>query len=104
MKGVLLGWFIGLVVPVRAALVCPVQNILFLTIDYFNSFVPIAQLAGQAVVQGRPSLSMCLWSHPLPPLMTTPPHPSVPLCVRLLLWRLPDPYVSKFSVGRKKKK
>jgi hypothetical protein len=32
-----------------AALVGPVQNILFLAIHYFNSFFPIAQQAGQAV-------------------------------------------------------
>jgi hypothetical protein len=41
----------------------PVQNIIFLTADYFNSFVPIAQQAGQAAVLGRLSLSVCLWSH-----------------------------------------
>jgi hypothetical protein len=32
----------------------------FLTIHYFNSFVLIAQQAGQAVVLGRLSLSMCM--------------------------------------------
>ncbi len=36
--------------PSLAALVVPVQNILFLTIHYFNSFVPIAQQAGQLIV------------------------------------------------------
>ncbi len=45
-----------------AALVVPVQNIIFLTIHYFNSFVPISQQAGQATVLGRLSLIMCLWS------------------------------------------
>ncbi len=40
----------------------PVQNIFFLTVHYFNSFFPIAQQAGQAVVLGHLSLSMCLWS------------------------------------------
>jgi hypothetical protein len=35
----------------------PVQNIFFLTVYYFNSFVPIAQQAVQAVVQGRLSLN-----------------------------------------------
>ncbi len=34
----------------------------FLTVHYFNFFVPIAQLARQAAVLGRISLSMCLWS------------------------------------------
>jgi hypothetical protein len=36
--------------PALAALVGPVQNNFFLTIHYFNSFVPITQQAGQAVV------------------------------------------------------
>jgi hypothetical protein len=44
------------------ALVGPVQNIFFLTIHYFNYFVPIAQQAGQETVLGRLSLSMCLCS------------------------------------------
>jgi hypothetical protein len=44
-----------------AALVGSVQNIVFLTVHYFNSFVPIAQQSGQAVVLGCLSLSICLW-------------------------------------------
>ncbi len=36
----------------------------FLTVHYLNSFVPIAQQAGQAAVLGRLSLSVCLWSKP----------------------------------------
>jgi hypothetical protein len=44
-----------------ATLVGPVQNTYFLTVHYFNSFVPIAQQAGQAAVLGCLSLSMCLW-------------------------------------------
>ncbi len=44
-----------------AALVGPVQNIFFLTLHFFNSFVPIAQHSGQAAVLGRLSLSVCLW-------------------------------------------
>ncbi len=66
-KGFFLGWFVGLVVPVQeifgsalAALVGPVQNIFFLILHYFNSFVPIGQQAGQAAVLGRLSLSMRL--------------------------------------------
>jgi hypothetical protein len=43
-----------------AALVVPVQNIFFLAVHYFNSFVPVAQQAGQAAVLGRLSLSVCL--------------------------------------------
>jgi hypothetical protein len=39
-----------------AALVGPVQNIIFLTVHYFTLFVPIAQQAGQAVVPRRLSL------------------------------------------------
>jgi hypothetical protein len=46
--------------PALAALVSPIQNIF--TVHYFNSFVPIAQQAGQAAVLGRLSLSLCLWS------------------------------------------
>ncbi len=50
----------------RSALVAqvsPVKNIFFLTIHFFNSFVPIAQQVGhwQAAKLGRLSLSMCLW-------------------------------------------
>jgi hypothetical protein len=43
-----------------AARVGPVQNIFFLTVHYFNAFVPIAQQAGQVALPGRLSLSMCL--------------------------------------------
>ncbi len=42
------------------ALVGPVQNILFLTIHYFSSFVLFDQQAGQAVVLGCLSLNICL--------------------------------------------
>ncbi len=45
--------------PSVAALFSPIQNILFFTVHYFNSFVRIAQQAGQAVVQGRLSLNVC---------------------------------------------
>jgi hypothetical protein len=44
-------------------LVSPVQHILyFFTVHYINSFVLIAQQAGQAVIPGRLSLRMYLWS------------------------------------------
>jgi hypothetical protein len=36
-----------------AVLVGPVQNIYFLNVHFFSSFVPIAQQAGQADVLGR---------------------------------------------------
>jgi hypothetical protein len=49
-----------------AALVCPVQKYFFLTIHFFNSLVPISHLAGQAVVLGFLSLSMCLCLSPSP--------------------------------------
>jgi hypothetical protein len=50
--------------PALAALVGPViKN--FLIVHYFNSFVPIAQQAGQAAVLGRLSVRMCLWSYSL---------------------------------------
>jgi hypothetical protein len=68
MKGVL-SWFVRWAhcagkryfCPALAALIGPVQNIFYLTVSYFTLFVPIAQQAGQAVVQGRLSLNMCLW-------------------------------------------
>jgi hypothetical protein len=41
-----------------AALVGPIQNIFFLPVHYFNSFVPMPQQAGQAAVLGRLSLSV----------------------------------------------
>ncbi len=47
--------------PALAALVSPVQNIFFVAVYFFNSFAPIAQQAGHAIVLGRLSLSMCLW-------------------------------------------
>ncbi len=43
-----------------AALVGPVQNNFFLAVHY-NTFVPIAQQAVQAVVMVHLSLNMCLW-------------------------------------------
>jgi hypothetical protein len=60
-------WFVGLVLvgtrdfcSALAAVIGPVENIIFLIVHYFNSFVPIAQL-GQAALLGRLSLSRCLW-------------------------------------------
>jgi hypothetical protein len=47
--------------PSLAALVATVQNIFFLTVCNFSFFVPIAQQVGQAVVQARLSLNVCLW-------------------------------------------
>jgi|688.fasta_scaffold460044_2 hypothetical protein len=58
---------IGFLMPVQAifvllaAVVGPVRNIFFLSVHYLNSFLPIAQHAGQAVMQGRQSLTVCLW-------------------------------------------
>jgi hypothetical protein len=46
--------------PSLAALVGPVQNILFFIVHYFTSFVPIAQQAMQAVVPRRLSLNIFL--------------------------------------------
>jgi len=34
------------------------NKMFFITVYYFNSFVPIAQQAGQAAVLGRPSLTV----------------------------------------------
>jgi hypothetical protein len=47
-----------------AALVSPVQNIIFLIkyTAYFNSFVHIAQQLWQGAVLGRLSPRMCLWA------------------------------------------
>ncbi len=36
---------------------------IFLTVHYFNKFVPIVQQAGQAVVPGCLSLNVCLWPY-----------------------------------------
>jgi hypothetical protein len=58
-RGPFLDWF----VEILFCLGCcsrPEQNIFFLTVHYFNSFVPIGQQAGQAALLGRLSLSMCL--------------------------------------------
>jgi hypothetical protein len=46
--------------PVLAALVSPVQNIIFLGTYFLILLVPSAQQPGQAGVLGR--LSLCLWS------------------------------------------
>jgi hypothetical protein len=43
--------------PALAALVSPVQNIFFIAVHYFTSFVPKVQQAGQAVVLGRLSIN-----------------------------------------------
>ncbi len=64
MKGVL-PWLVRLACRVGtrdfcsalAAVVGPVQNILFHTVHYFNFFVPSAQQAGQAAVLGRLSFT-----------------------------------------------
>jgi hypothetical protein len=69
MKGVL-SWLGSL--PVQEIFVLPwllcsqpsTKNFVFLSIHFFNSFVPIAQQAGhsgQAAVLGRLSLIICLW-------------------------------------------
>ncbi len=47
--------------PALAALVGPVQNIIFLTIHYFALFVPITQQTRKAVITGLLSLNMCVW-------------------------------------------
>ncbi len=44
-------------------LVSPVKNILFSLYTFSIPLSPIAQQAGQAVVLGNLSLSMCLWPH-----------------------------------------
>jgi hypothetical protein len=52
MKGSFLGWFFRPFLPAQEIFSClgccsrPSTNIFFLTIHYFNSFVPIAQQAG----------------------------------------------------------
>jgi hypothetical protein len=70
-RGSFLGWFVRACragtkdfCSALVALVGPAQNIFFLTVHYFNSFGPIAQQPGQAVVLGRLSLSMCLLEFP----------------------------------------
>jgi hypothetical protein len=51
--------------PDLATLIGPVQNIFFPTGYYLNSFVPIAQQAGQAAVLGGLSVNVCLWDESL---------------------------------------
>ncbi len=46
-----------IVLPWLLYVVGPVKNIFFLAVHFFNSIVPNAQQAGQAVVLGRLSLS-----------------------------------------------
>jgi hypothetical protein len=59
---------VGIVVPVLEIFVLPwllysdqYKIFFFLTVHYFNAIIPIAQQAGQAVVLGHMSLSICLW-------------------------------------------
>ncbi len=54
-------WYKKFLSCLGCSIVGPIQNIFFLTVHYFKSFVPIAQQAGQAVVSGRLSLNVCLW-------------------------------------------
>ncbi len=74
-KGVLLGWFVMLVVSVeekfvlpwmlysRHSKICCIQNIFFSSPhSNFILSVPFALQAGQAVVLGHLPLNMCLWS------------------------------------------
>jgi hypothetical protein len=70
MKGVL-PWLVRLALhagtrdffSALAALVRTEQNIFFLTVNFFNPFVPFDRQAGQAVVMGRLSLSICMSLH-----------------------------------------
>ncbi len=45
--------------PAWAAVISPVQNIIFISPHFFTMLVPFAQQPGQAGVLGR--LSLCLW-------------------------------------------
>jgi hypothetical protein len=45
--------------PALAAVVSPMQLIIFITAHFYTLLVPITQQPGQAVVLGRQSL--CLW-------------------------------------------
>ena len=49
------------VCPALVAVVGPVRNMYFLTVQHFSSFVPFSRQAGQAVVLGHLSLNVCLW-------------------------------------------
>jgi hypothetical protein len=66
-KGSFRAWFVGLFMPVQEILVLSLLAALvgttffFLTVHYFDFYVPIAQQAGQAAMLGRLPLSMCLW-------------------------------------------
>jgi hypothetical protein len=66
-KGPFLHWLVRRALPAGTRDFCPAltalvglaQSVVFLTVHYFSSFVPIAQQARQAVMLGRRSLSMC---------------------------------------------
>jgi hypothetical protein len=65
-RGLFLAVLLGLSCQYKRFLSClgcssrPSRKYFFLTVHYFNFFVPTAQLAGQAAVQGRLSLIMYL--------------------------------------------
>jgi hypothetical protein len=66
-RGPSLVGLLGLSCRYKRSLFCPCcssrpsKKYFFLTVHYFDSFVHIAQQAGQAAALGRLSLSMCLW-------------------------------------------
>jgi hypothetical protein len=64
--------------PALAVLVSSVQNIFFLTVHFFNSFVSTAQQVGQAVVLGRLTLSVCLCSRSLDVVHGAPLYGGLP--------------------------
>jgi hypothetical protein len=78
-KGVLPCWFVGLVVPVQDILLwlAHTNNYFFPRRTLFQiRYPPIAQQAGQAVVLGRLSISMCLWVQHLMYIA----HPALHVC------------------------
>jgi hypothetical protein len=66
----------GLVVPVQEIFFSlgSITKMFFLTVHYFNSFVPISQQDGQAVMPGRLSLNMYLCFHILRNVLYTNLH------------------------------
>jgi hypothetical protein len=62
----------------------PSTKYFFLTVHYFNSFVPIAQQAGQAAVLGRLSLTVvCVSDQTLNKMCVLE---EIPLCVIIYRW------------------
>ncbi len=70
-KGLFLGWFVGLSMPVQETFILPwllwsaQYKIFFPTIHYFNLYVPVAQQPRQGSRAGPPYLHLCPYIYSL---------------------------------------